>query len=76
MPKYRYDGEAPCSYGGQLVNTGDVIDASASPGKRFVLVEEPAVPIPEIAGPVSVAQVEETSTEEAPGKSRRKGGDN
>ena len=74
MPKYRYEGEAPCNYGSMLVKTGDVIDASAQPGKRFVLVEEPA-PVPEVTGPVSVAQVEETSAEEAPGKSRRKGGE-
>ena len=44
MPKYRYEGEAPCSYGSQVVNTGDIIDASALPGKRFVLVLEAPMP--------------------------------
>ena len=40
MPKYRYTGSGPCRYGTKDVNAGDVIDASAQPGKNFVLVEE------------------------------------
>ncbi len=73
MPKYKYHGEGPCNYGTQIVNTGDIIEASARPGKRFELIDEPKSPEPE---PQSVAQsVEEPLTEEAPGKSRRKGGE-
>lgn len=69
MPKYRYQGTAPCRVGTLEVNPGDTVDASFSPGKRFVLLEEP-----ELTGPQSVAQVlENPSTEEASGKSRRKG---
>ncbi len=46
MPKYRYTGTGPCRYGNRPVNPGDVVDASAKPGKNFVLVEEPKVEAP------------------------------
>ena len=69
MPKYKYEGSAPCRVGSLEVQPGATVDASFSPGKRFTLIEEPV-----ITGPQSVAQpLEEPSTEEAPGKSRRKG---
>lgn len=41
MPKYRYTGQGPCRYGSQPVNPGDIVDASAKPGKNFVEVEAP-----------------------------------
>ena len=70
MPKYKYEGTTPCRVGSLEVNTGDLVDASFSPGKRFTLVEEE----PRLTGPQSVAQpLEDSSTEEVPGKSRRKG---
>ena len=40
MPLYRYTGSGPCRYGTKDVNTGDVVDASAQPGKNFVLIDE------------------------------------
>lgn len=40
MPKYRYIGTGPCRYGNLPVNTGDIVDASAQPGKNFVLIED------------------------------------
>ena len=40
MPKYRYFGTGPCRYGVQNVQTGDIVDASAKPGKNFVLVQD------------------------------------
>ena len=44
MPKYLYTGDGPCRYGATEVRKGDVIDASASPGKNFR--EVPAEPEP------------------------------
>ena len=45
MPKYEYTGTGPCKYGTQEVKFGDIVDASAQPGKNFKLVEqEPAPP--------------------------------
>lgn len=35
MPKYRYFGTGPCRYGARELRAGDVIDASAKPGKNF-----------------------------------------
>lgn len=43
MPLYRYTGSGPCRYGTKDVNAGDVVDASAQPGKNFALVEEQEV---------------------------------
>ena len=40
MPKYRYFGTGPCRYGVQNVQPGDLVDASAQPGKNFVRVQD------------------------------------
>jgi hypothetical protein len=72
MPKYRYEGTGPCRVGTLEVNPGDTVDASFSPGKRFVLLDE----TPAVVGPQSVAQpLEEPTTDEATGRGRRKGGE-
>lgn len=46
MPKYRYVGSGPCRYGTKEVNSGDVVDASAQPGKNFLLVVDEPKPEP------------------------------
>ena len=46
MPKYRYDGDAPCYVGAGEVKPGAIVDSSFSPGKRFTLIEEPEKPLP------------------------------
>ena len=58
MPRYLYSGESPCSYGGQVINTGDTVEASASPGKRFALVEAVSSP----SAPTTGISVEELPT--------------
>ena len=49
MPKYRYTGTGPCRYGAMPLRQGDVVDASAKPGKNFALVEAVTTPVSEQA---------------------------
>ena len=46
MPKYKYNGQSPCHLGTALVRPGDIVDASATPGKNFTIVEAPKPPAP------------------------------
>ena len=58
MPKYRNIGTSEVQYGTTKVNPGDIVDASFSPGKQFVLVEDP----PALSGSAPAPKKKEVPT--------------
>ena len=74
MPKFLYTGEEPCQYGGQVVKTGDVVDASASPGKRFVPFVEPE-PVATPSAPAPEAESTSAPEEASKGRKSTRGGE-